>query len=145
MIDGSRNTVFSWWKIPNGRVKLKTVVIWLPELLVTNYWNSRNGSWLALLHYRTPASVGHSQELFKIYIESKISKTAGKVLKDLFWKFLEMSEISFPVFLDSNTKIFSYKEIFFVIQVGLWMGRRGGGGGGKPAPLLSASYVQLQC
>ena len=26
MIDGSRNTVFSWWKIPNGRVKLKTVV-----------------------------------------------------------------------------------------------------------------------
>ena len=28
MIDGSRNTIFSWWKIPNGRVKLKTVVIY---------------------------------------------------------------------------------------------------------------------
>ena len=26
MIDGSQNTVFSWWKIPNGREKLKTVV-----------------------------------------------------------------------------------------------------------------------
>ena len=26
MIDGSRNTIFSWWKTPNGRVKLKTVV-----------------------------------------------------------------------------------------------------------------------
>ena len=23
MIDGSRNTIFSWWKTPNGRVKLK--------------------------------------------------------------------------------------------------------------------------
>ena len=27
MIDGSRNTIFAWWKTPNGRVKLKTVVI----------------------------------------------------------------------------------------------------------------------
>ena len=26
MIDSSRNTIFSWWKIPNGHVKLKTVV-----------------------------------------------------------------------------------------------------------------------
>ena len=26
MIDGSRNTIFSWWKTPNGGVKLKTVV-----------------------------------------------------------------------------------------------------------------------
>ena len=26
MIDGSQNTIFSWWKVPNGRVKLKTVV-----------------------------------------------------------------------------------------------------------------------
>ena len=23
MIDGSRNTIFSWWKTPNGRVKLE--------------------------------------------------------------------------------------------------------------------------
>ena len=58
-----------------------------------------------------------------------------------------MSEIPFPVFLDSNTPIISNKEIFiFVIQVGQWMGRGGGGGGGgKSAPVLSAFYVQLPC
>ena len=26
MIDGSWDTIFFWWKTPNGRVKLKTVV-----------------------------------------------------------------------------------------------------------------------
>ena len=42
MIDGSRNTIFAWWKTPNGCVKLKTVVIrflffsWFSEWI--QYW-----------------------------------------------------------------------------------------------------------
>ena len=38
-----------------------------------------------------------------------------------------MSEISFPVFLDSNTPIFSYKEIFFCDSSWTVNGEMGGG------------------
>ena len=40
MIDGSRNTIFSWWKTHNGRVKLKSVV------KATTIFVSHDVSWL---------------------------------------------------------------------------------------------------
>ena len=88
MINGSRNTLFSWWKTPNGRVKLKTVVTESFGLLGVVMKFSKVG---ILITFDSPVGKeeGHMTNSNTLTI-TKISKFAVVELKPTFLKMLSL-------------------------------------------------------